>query len=82
MSYLNILLSTDNDAGQIFLFLLILALPFIVWIWALVDIVRSEFKTGFDKIVWLLMVFFLPVLGFILYIFIGRKQKIGKIPDA
>ena len=58
------------------IFLGILLLP---WIIALVDILRSEF-TGSNKIVWLLVVIFLPVIGFLLYFLIGRKQKI-KLPE-
>lgn len=57
------------------LFFILFIVPFVLWIWALVDIVRSEF-TGYNKIIWLLLVIFLPVLGLILYYFIGRKQKI------
>ena len=58
------------------IFLGILLLP---WIIALVDILRSEF-TGSNKIVWLLVVIFLPVIGFLLYFLIGTKQKI-KLPE-
>ncbi len=36
---------------------------------------RSEF-TGSNKLIWLLMVVFIPYLGFLLYFIIGRKQKI------
>ena len=48
---------------------------FALFIYCLVDVLKSEF-TGTNKIVWLLAVFFLPLLGSILYLFIGRKQKI------
>ena len=48
---------------------------FIIWIWALIDILKSEF-TSTNKIIWLLVVFFLSLLGVLLYYFIGRKQKI------
>ena len=46
-----------------------------IWIWALIDILRSEFS-GSNKIIWLLVVFFIPVLGLVLYLAMGRKQKI------
>lgn len=36
--------------------------------------------TGSNKIVWLLVVIFLPVIGFILYFLIGRNQKV-KFPQ-
>jgi len=46
-------------------------------IWALVDILKSEF-TGSNKVIWVLVVLFLPIIGSILYFVIGRKQKIVK----
>jgi len=47
----------------------------IIWGLGLIDILRNEF-IGANKIIWLALVFFIPVLGTILYIIIGRKQKI------
>lgn len=45
------------------------------WIWALIDVLKSEFN-GSGKIVWLLVLFFLNAFGAILYLAIGRGQKI------
>jgi hypothetical protein len=45
------------------------------WIWALVDILKNEF-IGPNKLVWLLLVIFLPLVGVICYYFIGTKQKL------
>lgn len=46
------------------------------WIWALIDILKSDFEDNIMKLIWLLVVFFLSILGAILYYFIGRKQKV------
>jgi hypothetical protein len=46
-----------------------------LWIIALIDILRSEFR-GNDKIVWILVVIFFPILGSILYFLMGRPGKI------
>ena len=48
---------------------------FIFWGWALIDILKSDFKDGINKLIWLLVVFFLYALGALLYVFIGRSQK-------
>ena len=48
---------------------------FILWLWALIDILKSDFKDSINKIIWLLVVFFLYILGVGLYYFIGRHQK-------
>jgi len=58
-----------------FSFLLMIVL-FFIWLWAVIDILKSDFKDGATKLVWLLVVFFLPFLGFLLYVFIGRNQKV------
>jgi len=47
----------------------------VFWIWTLIDVLKSEFS-GSSKIVWLLVLFFLAILGSILYVAIGRKQRI------
>jgi len=41
-------------------------------IWALVSILQSSADTG-TKVLWVVVVVFLPVLGFILWYFIGPK---------
>ena len=55
---------------------IILVLIFIIfWVWALIDILKSDFEDNIIKLIWLLVVFFLSILGAILYYFIGQKQK-------
>lgn len=61
--------------GPEMLFIFVIA-PFLVIILALVDILRNEFDPHQNKLVWLLVTLFLPVIGGILYFIIGRKTKI------
>jgi hypothetical protein len=42
---------------------------------SLIDVLRNEF-TGSNKLIWLVAVTFLPLLGPVLYYFIGRGQRI------
>jgi len=49
-----------------------LSLPII----ALIDILRSKFR-GNNKLIWALAVIFLGLLGVLLYLIIGIKQKIN-----
>lgn len=51
---------------------------FVLWLWALVDIITSKFKDNLMQIVWLLVVFFLPFIGVILYLLLGKSMKISK----
>jgi hypothetical protein len=59
----------------VFFFWLVGIAAFVFWLWVLIDILKSEF-TGSNKIVWLLAVILLPLLGAVLYWFIGREQKV------
>ncbi|WP_421893579.1 PLDc N-terminal domain-containing protein [Marinoscillum sp.] len=59
----------------IFVILLFLVLPGIIWLWALIDALRNEFN-GSNKLVWILLILFLPFLGALLYLVIGRNQRI------
>lgn len=61
-------------AMELFLFFIVAGL-FILWIWALVDIIKSKFQEDLMQIIWLLVVFFLPFLGVLLYLLIGRSMK-------
>ncbi|WP_066832824.1 PLD nuclease N-terminal domain-containing protein [Rufibacter ruber] len=62
--------------GELFLLLLILGIPGILWIWAVVDLLSSKFANRTEKLIWLIVIAFLPFIGAILYLIIGRRQKI------
>lgn len=55
--------------------LLFVLLPIILWVWALVDCLKSEFQ-GSNKLIWIIVIIFLPVLGPILYFLVGRSQRL------
>lgn len=59
---------------ELIIIFLFLALPIILWLWALIDCVKREFR-GNDKLIWVLIIIFLPLIGSILYLAIGRKQR-------
>jgi len=54
----------------------ILILPIIIFPFiCLINILRNEFKNQ-DKLIWVIVVLFLPFLGPLLYLIMGRKQRI------
>jgi len=60
----------------IHLLILFFGLGFVIlWVWALIEIITSKFKEDLMQIVWLLVVFFLPFLGLLLYLLIGRGMR-------
>jgi hypothetical protein len=48
---------------------------FVLYIYILIDILKHEF-TGYNKIIWILVLIFFPVLGALLYLVFGRSQRI------
>lgn len=57
--------------GFLVLWLILAIAALVLWIWALIDIIGSSMSIG-AKIIWLLVIFFLPLIGSILYLLIGR----------
>lgn len=58
------------------IFLLFIAAGlFVLWVWALIDIITSKFEQDLIQVIWLLAVFFLPFVGVLLYLLIGRSMK-------
>lgn len=51
---------------------------FIIWIWALIDVIRRQFTNPSDKTLWIIIVVILGVLGAIVYLIAGRSK--GTIP--
>lgn len=65
-------------AGQELLFiLLVLGIVFLLPIIALVDVIRSDFRGSNDKLIWVIVILFLNIIGALLYLFIGRNQRIA-----
>ncbi len=55
------------------IFGLIWLLCAIFWLWMLIDLLVSRHSTG-TKILWVILMLFLPVLGSILYFFLARGK--------
>ncbi len=49
---------------------------FAVWVWSLIDVIRSDFKGENDKLIWILVIVLAGILGSVIYFFVGRKNKI------
>ncbi len=65
-------MSPMYSLSAFFLFII----PAILWIWALVDILKSNFKDDATKVIWVIIVILLPILGSILYFILGKNHKV------
>jgi Phospholipase_D-nuclease N-terminal len=71
----------DEAVASATLFMLLaVGFPLLIGLISLIDVLRNEF-TGNNKIIWFFLVLFLPLLGAILYFFIGTDQKIRPEDD-
>lgn len=61
---------------ELLVILIFILLPVGAWIVALVDIIRSRFRSDTDRLLWIVVVTLAPVLGVLLYLFLGRKYKL------
>jgi hypothetical protein len=59
--------------GLVF-FLAIGLLVLAIWVWTLLDIVKNERLNSTEKLIWILVVFFFPFLGSLIYLAVGRKR--------
>jgi len=57
----------------LFIILFIILLPIL----ALISVLMNEFQ-GNDKIMWVLIIIFLPFLGSVLYFLVGRDRRINR----
>jgi len=53
---------------------------FILWFISLIDLLKNDFKKDIDKLLWFFTIT-IPVLGPLLYFFIGFDQKVEKEED-
>ncbi len=54
----------------------------VVWIYSLADCLRSDFQGSSDKVAWILVLVFLPILGTPMYIGIAKSRKKHRTPIA
>lgn len=53
---------------------------FILFLWALIDVIKRQFPNQNDKILWIVLIIVIGWLGPILYLAMGRKK--GTMPAA
>lgn len=72
------LLTFLNLGGGEVVLLLLVGAPFLLTIYCVVDLIRSDFKESNTKLLFLILVLIAPLIGSIVYLFLKRnyvKQK-------
>jgi hypothetical protein len=47
---------------------------FVFWLWMLIHAITNNGIAGAEKVVWVLVIIFLPFIGSIIYFFAGRPK--------
>lgn len=64
----------DMPTSQLLLILALLSLPILPNLWAIWHAFHATFPTDQEKMVWIALSVFVPVLGGLIYLFWGRKR--------
>lgn len=74
--------SLNKIAGVMGLGLCIGGALFIMWIFALINAIASEFENQSNKTAWILVLLLVPPIGAVLYPFISGGQKRSRTDDV
>lgn len=72
---MNALFIHNMSGGVIVVVLLISIAYFILWVYCLVDVIRSDFKDSNMKLIWVVILLFAHGLGPIAYLILGKGSK-------
>ncbi len=50
---------------------------FAFWLWMLIHAITNKGLRDVEKVVWVIVIIFLPFLGSLIYFFVGRPKAIG-----
>ncbi|CAM3826308.1 PLDc N-terminal domain-containing protein [Flavobacterium cucumis] len=64
----------DSFSFGLMIWQIILFVTLFFWLFCVIDVLRNSFN-GNDKLVWVLVLLFVPILGPLLYFFIGKKKN-------
>ncbi len=56
--------------------ILIVFLPVLPNLWAILHIFKNDFDTPQEKMIWLGLAVFIPILGGLAYLFFGRRRVV------
>ncbi|HRJ28772.1 MAG TPA: PLDc N-terminal domain-containing protein [Cyclobacteriaceae bacterium] len=72
------ILALSMPGGMEWIIILVaFSLSLILPILAISDIIKGDFRNPNDKLIWILVVLFMPIVGSMIYFWVGKGQKIG-----
>jgi hypothetical protein len=65
----------NMGGATVLLFLLVAVFYFFLWIYCLIDVIRSDFKDQNMKLIWIIVLLFAQGLGPLAYLIMGKGTK-------
>jgi hypothetical protein len=62
--------------GAFSLWTIMVLIAALFWLWMFIDVIINQRE---DKVVWLLVVFFLSFVGSLIYYFAARKKRLSQV---
>ena len=47
---------------------------FVFWLWMLINALTNKGISGGEKVAWVLVIFFIPFIGALVYFFVGKPK--------
>ncbi|MBP6001055.1 MAG: PLDc_N domain-containing protein [Flavobacterium sp.] len=66
----------DNISIGLLIWQVFLVLNILFWIFCMVDVLKNTSQAS-DKLIWIVVLLFVPIIGSFFYFFIGRKKRIN-----
>jgi hypothetical protein len=63
---------------ELLLLILFIVVPTLLFIYAIIDLIKRPFADNTTKIIWALVIIFLPFIGSIVYLVVERKRSYRK----
>lgn len=67
----------NMGGGMVLLFLLLSIFYFFLWIYCLIDVIRSDFKDQNMKLIWVVVLLFAHLIGPIAYLVLRNGSKLN-----
>jgi hypothetical protein len=77
---MTLLFLQNVGGGSLILLLLFFILPlsyFLLWLYCLIDVIRSKFKAENMKLIWIIILVFVQLIGPILYLILRKNSKLS-----
>lgn len=65
----------NNFSIGLMIWQVIVFIVLVFWLFCIVDVLRNSFN-GNDKLIWVLVLLFIPFFGPFLYLLFGRKKRL------